>query len=111
MRNAALRSSSPFLLGALAPAPAGAPSAADAPRALVGSWLGRLGASLLALELGPDGTYALGAMGGGWSAADGELLLDGEPLRYRLEGATLLLTDPTGRTVRWRRVVTADAGR
>lgn len=110
MRNAALPFSSPFLLGALASDP-GAPSAADTPRALVGCWLGRLDEALLALELGPDGVFTLGAMAGGWSAENGELLLDGEPLRYRLDGATLLLTDPTGRTVRWRRVVVADARR
>jgi len=109
MRNAALRFSSPFLLGALASDP-GTPSA-DTPPALVGSWLGRLGEALLSLELGPDGLFTIGAMAGGWSAADGELLLDGEPLRYRLDGATLLLTDPTGRTVPWRRVLVADARR
>ncbi|HYD42583.1 MAG TPA: hypothetical protein VEB43_17275 [Anaeromyxobacter sp.] len=109
MKNAPQRLSSPVLLGALA-ALADAPTVADAPPALLGSWLGRLGDAPLALDLGADGTYTLGAMAGRWSAADGELLLDGAPLRYRLDGgATLLLTDPTGHTVGWRRVVVADA--
>ena len=106
MQNASLRFSSPVLLTALAPGLGDGPARADAPGALVGCWLGQLGGSELALELGADGVFTMGAVEGGWSAASGELLLDGEPLRYRLEGASLLLTDPTGRTVRWRRVVT-----
>jgi hypothetical protein len=107
--GAALRCSVPFPLGDDAGRLTGAPACADGPRALVGSWLGRLGERSLTLDLGADGAYALGALRGGWSAADGELLLDGAPLRYRLDGgATLLLTDPTGRTVGWQRVVVVD---
>lgn len=106
----ALRCSVPFPLAEDPGRVTRAPACADGPRALVGSWLGRLGGQPLTLDLGADGAFSLGELRGGWSAAAGELLLDGEPLRYRLDGGgTLLLTDPTGRTVGWRRVVLVDA--
>jgi hypothetical protein len=100
----ALRFSFPFLQP-------GVPACADAPRALVGTWLGRLGGQPLTLDLRADGTFSVGEMEGGWSAGS-ELLLDDEPLRWRLDGGALLLTDPAGQTMRWvRQSAAAEAAR
>ena len=100
--GAALRFSFPSLLTALAWT-VGAPTYADAPRALVGSWLGRLGGRPLTLDLRADGTFSMGEMEGACSASGSELLLDDEPLWWRLDGGALLLTDAAGQTVRWVR--------
>jgi hypothetical protein len=88
-----------FTAAALAAERAGA----ETPRELQGAWIGEVGGRQVLLELRSTGTYVLAGVEGSWSARDGWLELDDEPLAYRLAGGVLDLTDPAGQTVRWAR--------